>query len=253
LKNKSELFERVDKNKIKIIITVNAAFIVTANTSRRFWDILNNNNVVFDGRIPYFTAKIFHRIGLIHLKSENRGNSTKFNFEVLSGSEIVYDFCDFAQKNNYRILFLGGKIENNNNAVNKMRKLYNVIIDGYSPKFENYPFSDQFNECCLKKIADFKPDILFVGFGSPKQEYWIDDHIAFLTKIGVKYAIGSGGTFDFISQKIKRAPVLIRKMGLEGLFRFLQEPNKMRFKRLIYSFKFLKYIRHEPDFARDKI
>ena len=126
------------------------------------------------------------------------------------------------------------------------------MIDGYSPEFETYPFSEQFNKVCLEKISDFKPDILFVGFGAPKQEYWIDDNMEFLARAGVKYTIGSGGTFDFVSQKIKRAPVFIQKIGLEGIYRLFQEPSKMRLKRLIDSCKFFKYIWSPPLHGRDR-
>jgi UDP-N-acetyl-D-mannosaminuronic acid transferase (WecB/TagA/CpsF family) len=64
-KSKSNLFEHASDNKAKLIITVNAAFIVEANTSRRFFEVLNNNYVTFDGRIPYLIAKILYLLGLI--------------------------------------------------------------------------------------------------------------------------------------------------------------------------------------------
>jgi UDP-N-acetyl-D-mannosaminuronic acid transferase (WecB/TagA/CpsF family) len=65
-KNKHNLFEHShDDNKPKLIITVNAAFIVEANTSKRFFEILNNNYVTFDGLIPYISAKILYFLGLI--------------------------------------------------------------------------------------------------------------------------------------------------------------------------------------------
>jgi N-acetylglucosaminyldiphosphoundecaprenol N-acetyl-beta-D-mannosaminyltransferase len=158
----------------------------------------------------------------------------KFGFEKLSGSDTVYDFCKLAQKNNYKIFFLGGKEDSNKLAVQKIKERYNIQIEGYSPDFENYPFSERFNSLCMEKIMLFKPDILFVGFGAPKQEYWIDDHILRLSELGVKYAVGSGGTFEFVAGTIKRAPAFIQKIGLEGLYRFFQEPNKMRLKRLVF-------------------
>jgi N-acetylglucosaminyldiphosphoundecaprenol N-acetyl-beta-D-mannosaminyltransferase len=172
----------------------------------------------------------------------------KFDFEKLSGSDIVYDFCEFARQHNYRVFFLGGKKESNKIAVRTIKEEHHIAIAGYSPNFEEYPFSEQFNTLCLDAITQFRPDILFVGFGAPKQEYWADDNISILSETGVKYIIGCGGTFDFISNTIKRAPVFIQKIGLEGLYRFFQEPNKIRYKRLIDSFKFFKYIRHKPDF-----
>ena len=232
--NRNALFLHSDKNRTKLIIPVNAKLIVDANTSKRFFELLNNNYVTFDGQIPYLIAKLFNR---------------KYKDVIkLAGSDIVFDFSGLAQKNGYKIFFLGGKEKSNKLAVSNIKEQYNILIEGYSPAFEDYPFSDKFNLSCMEKIADFSPEILFVGFGAPKQEYWLSDHIETLYKIGVKYAIGCGGTFDFLSQEIKRAPVFIQKMGLEGLYRLYQEPNKIRYKRLINSLKFIKYIWRRPFF-----
>jgi UDP-N-acetyl-D-mannosaminuronic acid transferase (WecB/TagA/CpsF family) len=62
-KNRNSLFELPD-NRPKLIITANAAFIVEANKSKRFFEILNNNYVTFDGTVPYVVAKILHKVGL---------------------------------------------------------------------------------------------------------------------------------------------------------------------------------------------
>jgi N-acetylglucosaminyldiphosphoundecaprenol N-acetyl-beta-D-mannosaminyltransferase len=235
--NKKNLFEHTLDNKSKLIITANAAFIVEANNSGRFLKILNNNYVTFDGRIPYLCAKILCSLSLI----------PHVSFEKLSGSDIIYDFCEFAKENNYKVFFLGGQKEANQKAVDTIKKQYSIAISGYSPDFEDYPFSDNFNNSCLNAIKQFKPGILFVGFGAPKQEYWADDNIESLSKIRVKYIIGCGGTFDFIAKKNKRAPVFIQKIGFEGIYRFFQEPNILRYRRLIDSFKFFKYIWCKPD------
>jgi N-acetylglucosaminyldiphosphoundecaprenol N-acetyl-beta-D-mannosaminyltransferase len=182
------------------------------------------------------------------LKAIWQHKDKSFYFEKLAGSDIVYDFCEFAQQKKYRVFFLGGKKNSNQIAVQNIKEKYNIYIAGYSPDFEEYPFSEQFKISCIDVIQQFKPDILFVGFGSPKQEYWADDNIAILSEIGVKYVIGCGGTFDFVSNTIKRAPLFIQKAGLEGIYRFFQEPNKIRFNRLIDSVKFFKYIWHKPEF-----
>ncbi|MDR0443426.1 MAG: WecB/TagA/CpsF family glycosyltransferase [Treponema sp.] len=238
-KNKSDLLGYCENEKTKVIIPVNAALIVGANFRERFFDILNNNYVTFDGQIPYFVACLF--------------NGKYQKYIKLAGSDIVYDFSEFAAKKHYKMFFLGGKKESNQTAVNVIKEKYNISIEGYSPDFEDYPFSEKFNIICLEKINIFKPDILFVGFGAPKQEYWIDDNIEFLSENGVKYAIGCGGTFDFVSQKIKRAPVFFQKIGLEGLYRLYQEPSKMRWNRLIDSCRFFKYIWHKPEFENRNV
>ncbi len=79
-----------------------------------------------------------------------------------------------------------------------------------------------------------KTDILFVALGSPKQEFWIRDNI---DKLPVKVVIGVGGAFDFISGKVRRAPLIIRRLGLEWLFRLVIQP--WRIKRQLSLIRFV--------------
>lgn len=80
-------------------------------------------------------------------------------------------------------------------------------------------------------------DILFVAFGSPKQEIWIYEN---LDKLPVKVAIGVGGAFDFVSGKVKRAPVFMQKIGLEWLFRLIIQP--WRIKRQFSLILFIYFV-----------
>jgi len=64
-KNRESLFELPGDHRLKIIIPTNAALIVESNTSKRFFDILNNNYVTFDGTVPYLTARILFAFGLL--------------------------------------------------------------------------------------------------------------------------------------------------------------------------------------------
>lgn len=68
--------------------------------------------------------------------------------------------------------------------------------------------------------------------------------------MGIQYIIGCGGTFEFVSGKISRAPKWIQNCGFEGLYRLFQEFGMMRIKRILYSFKFYKYIKRKPDFPK---
>ncbi len=83
-------------------------------------------------------------------------------------------------------------------------------------------------------------DILFVAFGSPKQEKWISQN---LPRIDVRIAIGVGGAFDFISGKVRRAPLWIRNLGLEWLFRLIVQP--WRAKRQFALPKFVMLVLRE--------
>jgi N-acetylglucosaminyldiphosphoundecaprenol N-acetyl-beta-D-mannosaminyltransferase len=230
--NKKELFERKE-NETKCIATVNAQFIVLANTDKRYMDYINSNYATFDGEIP--------------LKEARKYNKDFTNAEKLPGSEIVYDFCEFAKNNKYKMYFLGGYEDSNKGAVAIVKDKYGIEIEGYSPPYEKYPFSDSFKLNCLSRIKAFRPDIIFVGFGAPKQEWFIEENKEFFNSIGVKYIIGSGGTFEFVSGKIKRAPAWVSKIGLESVFRLLNEISIARLKRIAYSFRFYKYIKNKPD------
>jgi UDP-N-acetyl-D-mannosaminuronic acid transferase (WecB/TagA/CpsF family) len=71
-KHKADLFALSSDRNTKLIITVNAAFIVEANTSSRFFNILKNNYVTFDGYIPYLTAKVLSCLSLIPRYSKTK-------------------------------------------------------------------------------------------------------------------------------------------------------------------------------------
>lgn len=79
-------------------------------------------------------------------------------------------------------------------------------------------------------------DILFVAFGAPKQELWIDKN---LDKLPVKIAVGVGGSFDYISGNVKRAPLLIRLIGFEWLFRLIFQPWRIKRQLTLLEFMWL--------------
>ena len=74
-----------------------------------------------------------------------------------------------------------------------------------------------------------KPDILLVAMGVPKQEEWINSR---LDRLNGCVAIGVGGLLDFVSQRIPRAPMWMRKLNIEWCFRLYCEPKRL-FKRYI--------------------
>ena len=76
----------------------------------------------------------------------------------------------------------------------------------------------------LARIAAAKPDLLLVAFGAPRQDLWLAQHQA---ATGATVAMGVGGLFDFYSGVMPRAPQWMREIGMEWLFRFIQEPRRM--------------------------
>ena len=84
------------------------------------------------------------------------------------------------------------------------------------------------DDVLIRKINTVTPDVLLVGVGAPKQDLWISKNLKDL-KAGV--AIGVGGTIDFIAGEQKRAPVSVRRVGLEWFWRLVLQP--FRIKRII--------------------
>lgn len=103
----------------------------------------------------------------------------------------------------------------------------------------------------IRRINQAAPHLLFVAYGAPAQDMWIAKHLKDLPSVRV--AMGVGGAFDFIAGKQKRAPKFLRFLGLEWLWRFVQEPRRWpRMWRAVVVFPWLcmrygrkhGYIRH---------
>ncbi len=79
-------------------------------------------------------------------------------------------------------------------------------------------------------------DILFVAYGAPKQEEWMAQHVG---KIPVKVFMGVGGSFDYISGNVSRAPKFLRSIGLEWLYRLLMQPWRIKRQLALLEFIYL--------------
>lgn len=215
------LLER--REKMTVIVTVNADFIVRAKHERRLAGIISNDYSTFDGQVPYWLAKLMAK-------------PKQVEFEKISGSDFAYSLLEHASTHRKKVFFLGASTETNRSARDVVSQRYGIEIDGYSPPLADYPFPSDWEAETMKRIRDFEPDYIFVALGMPKQEYWIDDNREALQKLGVEIAIGCGGTLDFISGRIRRAPKWIQSAGLEGVYRLFMERKLFRVKRLLRSF-----------------
>ena len=82
------------------------------------------------------------------------------------------------------------------------------------------------NEEIVKNINESGAGIIFVAFGMGKQEQWINENLSKLPN--VKIAMGVGGSFDYISGIVRRAPCFLRKIGLEWLYRLVKQPTRLK-------------------------
>ena len=97
------------------------------------------------------------------------------------------------------------------------------VVGTYSPPFgfEEDPLE---TANILERIASARPQVLAVGLGAPKQELWVHEHRA---ELSTRVALCIGATIDFLAEEATRAPVWVRKTGLEWAFRVMQEPRRL--------------------------
>lgn len=213
-----EFLNILSQNKLHHIATVNPEFLVEAHTNEKFKNILNSTQLnICDGFGITFWTKILY----------------KKKIHRLPGVELADLICQIAEREQKSIYFLGGFDVAKQAASVQKTKYPALIIAGAE---------DGKTDELSKKIIQSKPDIIFVAFGAPKQEYWISEFAKQLPN--TKLAIGLGGTFDFWTGKVKRAPIWMQKVGLEWLFRLCKDP-RTRGKRIwratvVFSYLMIK-------------
>jgi N-acetylglucosaminyldiphosphoundecaprenol N-acetyl-beta-D-mannosaminyltransferase len=97
------------------------------------------------------------------------------------------------------------------------------VVSCYSPAL-GFEKSDEQNDAILERIAAAKCDLLVVGLGAPKQELWVSQH---RERIAARAALCVGATIDFLAGEKRRAPVWMRRTGLEWLHRMASEPRRL--------------------------
>jgi N-acetylglucosaminyldiphosphoundecaprenol N-acetyl-beta-D-mannosaminyltransferase len=146
------------------------------------------------------------------------------NIKRVYGPDLMLTICENSTSKGYRHYFYGG-----NEGVpellkaNLERKFPGIQVVGtYSPPFRS--LNDEETESIVKAINSAKPDIVWVGLSTPKQERWMAEHV---DRLEGTVLIGVGAAFDFNAGLKKQAPFWMQKSGLEWLFRLLTEPKRL--------------------------
>jgi N-acetylglucosaminyldiphosphoundecaprenol N-acetyl-beta-D-mannosaminyltransferase len=144
------------------------------------------------------------------------------------GPELMQAFCqDTSSK--YRHFFYGGIPTVSDLLARTLQQKYGINVAGsYSPPFRVLPKEE--DQEIISLINATKPDVLWIGLSTPKQERWIYEHRAGLR---VPVVIGVGAAFDFNTGRVRQAPRWMRERGLEWLFRLIQEPRRLWRRYLI--------------------
>lgn len=151
----------------------------------------------------------------------------------VNGTDLMEKLFAIAAQKGYRIFFFGATEEVIQTTVSAAQAKYpGLQVAG----FRNGYFTESEEPEIVKNIRESKADILLVGFGSPKKEFWIAKH---LNALNVPVVHGVGGSFDVVAGKTRRAPVWMQNNGLEWFYRLLQEPGRMWKRYLITNTVFV--------------
>ena len=146
--------------------------------------------------------------------------------ERVAGSDLCPALFDAATtKRPLRVFLLGAAPGVADRAAERIHARWPAVqvVGTYSPPlgFEKDPAE---NEAILAQLEAAQADLLLVGLGAPKQELWVHQHHQVLP---VKVALCIGATIDFLAGERRRAPVWMRKTGLEWLHRVASEPRRL--------------------------
>jgi N-acetylglucosaminyldiphosphoundecaprenol N-acetyl-beta-D-mannosaminyltransferase len=150
------------------------------------------------------------------------------------GAEVMEAFFQ-ATGSKYSHFFYGGVPGIADLLAKTEHEKHGIRIAGtYCPPFR--PLNAAEEEEVKKLVEETKPDIIWVGLSTPKQEKWMYEH---RDKINVPVMLGVGAAFDMNTGRLKRAPVWMQDRGLEWLFRLILEPRRLWRRYLVVGSSFV--------------
>lgn len=152
------------------------------------------------------------------------------------GADLVVALCEVSVPNGIRHYLYGGKPGVAERMADKLTQMFpGLQVVGLStPPFR--AMTDQEDGAAVAQISATQPDVVWVGLSTPKQEYWMRDHVG---RIPGATLVGVGAAFDFYAGDVKRAPRWMHNNGLEWLHRLISEPRRLWRRYLVLAPKFV--------------
>jgi exopolysaccharide biosynthesis polyprenyl glycosylphosphotransferase len=191
----------IDKRRYIRITAVNASKLYQAGRNHRLRKILRASDLNIPEYAVIWGAR---QLGM-------------FLPEHIGGIMLVRRLFEAGSQRGYKFYFLGAKKEIVGTMVNRLQKDYpGIEIAGYHDGYLNA----ESEGAVLHELKSKRPDILLVAMGTPRQEYWIDEHFE---QLKIPVAIGVGGSFDVFAGLRRETPSAWRR-GFEWIYRLAQDP-----------------------------
>lgn len=153
------------------------------------------------------------------------------NVTRVYGPDLMLALCEHSISRGYRHFFYGAApgIPEQLSAIFQQRFKGIKIVGTFSPPFRRLTNTE--SENIINQINNTRPDIVWVGLSTPKQELWMAEH---RNRLSAPVLIGVGAAFDFHSGSKVQAPRWLQPLGIEWLFRMFMEPKRL-WKRYMYN------------------
>jgi N-acetylglucosaminyldiphosphoundecaprenol N-acetyl-beta-D-mannosaminyltransferase len=148
------------------------------------------------------------------------------------GPDLTLALCERAAALGHSVYFHGGAEGVAEALAGEMsRRFPGLRVAGFdSPPFRKPTAAE--DDALVARINAGRPDIVFVGLGCPKQERWMAEH---RQRLEAAALLGVGAAFEFHTGRVAQAPRALQAVGLEWLFRLLNEPRRLWYRYLVYN------------------
>ncbi|TSD96227.1 WecB/TagA/CpsF family glycosyltransferase [Gordonia rubripertincta] len=152
-----------------------------------------------------------------------------------TGADLLFDVCRKAVETGWRVVITGGETSVAVQAAANLREMTGADVVAVP-----FPFVDGVEDpACtevVERLVELKPDVVFLGLGSPKQECW---YAHWKASLPPAVYVGSGAAADFAALKVRRAPAIMQRLALEWVWRLGSEPKRLWRRYLLDGPKFL--------------
>ena len=217
----NHISERMRGNEKVYVCVAPVSTIMSCQDDEAYRKVVNNADMVTPDGMPV--------VWLAHLKGHKEVRRTY-------GPDLMRAVCDKGRDQGCRHYLLGATEETLDKLSEELKEIYpGINIAGkFSPPF--HALSDAENDDICRSINDANPDIVWVGLGSPKQDFWMAQNRG---NINAPVMVGVGAAFDFLAGVKPQAPKLMQCCGLEWLFRLGCEPGRLWKRYFIGNSRFI--------------
>jgi N-acetylglucosaminyldiphosphoundecaprenol N-acetyl-beta-D-mannosaminyltransferase len=155
------------------------------------------------------------------------------------GPDLMLALCARSQTSGYRHFFYGASPGVLDALTARLQARYPglQVAGAYAPPFRQLDSLEDLQ--IVELIKQARPDVVWVGLSTPKQERWMAEHVG---RLGAPVLIGVGAAFDFHAGTKRQAPRWMQRSGLEWLFRLLSEPRRLYRRYLLNIPLFAGYL-----------